>query len=816
MKKLFLNSFMAILLCCSLLCGGSFFATTFSAEAEQLQMETSRDSDFETLEVSSLGTTVTITSNSDMYDSDSHTGGFAGYISNYGVSNVNDNIILKPESGEVIDMKDYPLTSTIGTKENPFCGTFNGNGYTIKNLNFTLSGNEIYGGLFGYTSSTAEIKNLHIINSTMTLNSASYAYVGALVGSANGAKIENVFVSGDIQLNVASSCAIFNFGLLAGELNNSSLKNCMVRTASVSQINLSSTYSASAKIGGLVGNLNQSQITFCISQTQVDVDLSNYTGSANIGGLVGYISQAGSKVINCVSETTLSENIINGNIADVNVGLLIGKISNPVPDSYNVSYCYYYSSGYNIYNCIGDSGNYDVTSQMYLDAVTYKITSKDYFSNHIWNPAIGDYWDFDNIWYISEYNINLQAFFGSFNIDFSPSSDVLTITQGVSNTCRYGDVVEVKFNFLTENLDYSNFYDLANITLNAQTVATFKKTDNSYSMIKTLAYSRLEFLSEEDAFILRINGMTKNYIGTFVINVSYRTFVGKFTYKLFDETGTVEKVEDFKTECNVYHTANESSSSSVTISDLTYGYSDSISTASRVNSVYAFEGWYIESETGDQKLVEFNTQRIAFTFGQDKFKIGTSAEGEDIYVTLDEDFTIYAKYISNACLLTFKFDDGTLKINLGDGRTISQTGTTVSLLKQQSEFKMQIYIAQNYKFNVDEFVKFLNTYKCVDENVNFCTYNSDSTTELEDGTTCYEFFLNLANLKVEDYDSGFSIDIGTVKVEQVDNNLLWIILGCVGGVILIVGIVILIVLLRRRSGGGKIKVKKSSYKNMYY
>ena len=81
------------------------------------------------------------------------------------------------------------LLSPIGTEEHPFKGTYDGQGYVIKNLSLT-NGDTAIGtnvGLFGYTDG-ATIKNLTLVDGSVT----GFDNVGAVVGYAKNTTFENV------------------------------------------------------------------------------------------------------------------------------------------------------------------------------------------------------------------------------------------------------------------------------------------------------------------------------------------------------------------------------------------------------------------------------------------------------------------------------------------------------------------------------------------------------------------------------------------------------------------------------------------------
>ena len=80
-----------------------------------------------------------------------------------------------------------------------FKGVFDGGNHTISNLNCEQAGNGL--GLFARTAGNAEIKNLKLNN--VTVKSTDYSnYVGGVVGNAYAStKIENVHISGDVQIS---------------------------------------------------------------------------------------------------------------------------------------------------------------------------------------------------------------------------------------------------------------------------------------------------------------------------------------------------------------------------------------------------------------------------------------------------------------------------------------------------------------------------------------------------------------------------------------------------------------------------------------
>ncbi len=127
-------------------------------------------------------------------------------FSTLGARNVAENQYEEGFAGETVELtQGIDLTDVtwapIGTKENPFKGTFNGNGMTISNLTINQpEGAEAreYVGLFGYVDG-GSVKNL-----TMTdVNVRGRAKVGAVIGYFCGSgALENVTLD---QVVVAST-----------------------------------------------------------------------------------------------------------------------------------------------------------------------------------------------------------------------------------------------------------------------------------------------------------------------------------------------------------------------------------------------------------------------------------------------------------------------------------------------------------------------------------------------------------------------------------------------------------------------------------
>ena len=184
-----------------------------------------------------------------------------------------------------IDLNNHQWTP-IGTEENPFKGTFEAYGNTIKNLNIVeeeAKEGKAFIGFFGYAKN-ATIKNVTFEN--VNLNIAcldidhSQGHIGAVAGSLEGTStIENVTVKGDIKVestvtaNGASRVAVVAGGNSYG---NVTMKNVHVVA------NEGSYLKANNNVGALAGQL-QGKSVFVNCTSNIDVTGTKFFA----GGLIG-------------------------------------------------------------------------------------------------------------------------------------------------------------------------------------------------------------------------------------------------------------------------------------------------------------------------------------------------------------------------------------------------------------------------------------------------------------------------------------------------------------------------------------------------
>ena len=185
----------------------------------------------------------------------------------------------------------------IGTSEKPFTGTFDGKGYSIKNLTLVeteAKEGKAYIGFFGYAKD-ATIKNVTFENVYINIPCLdidhSQGHIGAVAGSLEGTStIENVTVKGDITVyatqsaNGASRVAVIAGGNSYG---NVTMKNVHVVA------NEGSSLIANNNVGALAGQL-QGKMVFENCSSNINVIANKFFA----GGLVG-IAAGDSYIKNC-------------------------------------------------------------------------------------------------------------------------------------------------------------------------------------------------------------------------------------------------------------------------------------------------------------------------------------------------------------------------------------------------------------------------------------------------------------------------------------------------------------------------------------
>ena len=283
----------------------------------------------------------------------------------------------------------------IGMPNAPFVGSFDGKGYTIRNLRDS--------GLFSYTKN-ATIRNINLENvnisgtgyigaivrsaeNTNIINcnllgdcivSASGDYVGGIVGWMSGGRIENC--SSSLEANGSFSYA----GGLAGSIWNTDVIKCKAT------VNLLGS-STSGCIGGLVGSAVDSSITESYATGNICVH------AEKVGGFVGYLASGylGRGIIrNCFSLCNVNSDVL------IRVGGFVGWFK-----SGTFQNCYAAGTMNRIINPIVGESGVDTLVNCYFNSTITGLTNPTEHARttaQLMKQATFIGWDFTNVWSIQE------------------------------------------------------------------------------------------------------------------------------------------------------------------------------------------------------------------------------------------------------------------------------------------------------------------------------------------------------------------------------------------------------------------------------
>jgi hypothetical protein len=244
----------------------------------------------------------------------------------------------------------------IGTQDNLFTGTFDGQGYEIKDL-FINRPSEGGVGLFGVVGEGVVIKNLGVVDVTVT----GLEGVGGLVGGGNG-NVSNSYSTGSVT-GYESFIGGLVGGLLYGTVSNS-YSTASITGASITGYNW--------YVGGLMG------VGYSVSNSYAT---GNVTGDGYVGGLVGDCGNVansyatgdvtGNRIVGGLMGTntgTMSESYSTGSVTgNSDVGGLVGYNQGPVNNCYAIGNV---SGDSEIGGLVGNNGYFGTVSNSFWDIKT--------------------------------------------------------------------------------------------------------------------------------------------------------------------------------------------------------------------------------------------------------------------------------------------------------------------------------------------------------------------------------------------------------------------------------------------------------------
>jgi len=228
-----------------------------------------------------------------------------------------------------IDLKDFGGSSfnLIGSASHPFKGVFDGNGHTISNLTYAVTGNEEpaddgiiqFFGLFRRINDpNAVIKDLSLVNPDIRPASTCQKWVwgvGALAGTLWSGSISNCSIQGGLVQGerMAGGLAGSNYGIISDCYTTCTVGPAEQRLPASGNATLDRRES----FGGLVGE-NRGEISDCHTTGEV-------SGERRVGGLVGETSGI---IISSWSSSDVSGDVYIGGLVGTNRG------------TSNLSHCY--------------------------------------------------------------------------------------------------------------------------------------------------------------------------------------------------------------------------------------------------------------------------------------------------------------------------------------------------------------------------------------------------------------------------------------------------------------------------------------------
>jgi hypothetical protein len=273
-----------------------------------------------------------------------------------------NNIDFAGTSFDSINSVGFSGWEPIGTKNKEFSGSFNGKGYSIKNLYINRSEN-IYVGLFGYASH-AKLDSITIFDCRVSGGGA----VGSLIGLCDSTIVSNcsatglmrgfiniiggiigrcqnrslvynchtdmaiygkTFVGGLVGMNVSNVRNSFSRGILRGESDIGGITGGNYYSATIDSCIATDTIIATGDyVGGITGSCYNANIENCRFSGCVE-------GINSIGGLSGECVGNVVKISNCYAESNSKGRSCIGGL----IGCLDGGSSSK-SDSIQLSYCF--------------------------------------------------------------------------------------------------------------------------------------------------------------------------------------------------------------------------------------------------------------------------------------------------------------------------------------------------------------------------------------------------------------------------------------------------------------------------------------------
>lgn len=275
----------------------------------------------------------------------------------------------------------------------PFTGVFDGNNYTIRNLDLEDSENDECG-LFSQCKGTIKNLNVEVCDSGIQ---SSNTHIGGLIGFCSNAVIDNCHISGNITGTNATQI---------GGLIGKSYKSNITNSSAIVKLTQERTY---ASLGGFMGYSTGDTIDGCYANADVS-HIKNEKYSYAV--YAGFLAQSsGSSISNSYSKGKYYIDIHPSDSywsqTKIYVGGFIGNSSssNKLINCYSTSSVTARDAAEKKYGGMIGTGTVDITSCYYDKSLsgcsdTGKGVPKTSLGMKL--QAIYTDWDFDTVWGMSE------------------------------------------------------------------------------------------------------------------------------------------------------------------------------------------------------------------------------------------------------------------------------------------------------------------------------------------------------------------------------------------------------------------------------
>lgn len=196
----------------------------------------------------------------------------------------------------------------IGSKSNPYTGTFDGQNHTISGM--TLENAESYSGLFGNVTGT--VRDFTVTGSITITGDETVSRVGGAVGSLGAASAGGTVSGVTSDVDITVSAGNDHIGGVVGSMpeNSSPTVESCVYTG-----NITVTVEAGS-VAGIVGYIRTGTIQNCANQGGISI---NTGGNGSVGGILGYCNNDKIYIRNCYNSGSIAAE------GTANVGAIVGQ-----------------------------------------------------------------------------------------------------------------------------------------------------------------------------------------------------------------------------------------------------------------------------------------------------------------------------------------------------------------------------------------------------------------------------------------------------------------------------------------------------------